>query len=237
MRVQMGDTCPECESESVYYEQPAENEQGIIVCEDCGWNDEAGELTQSLCSERSPTSLSKERDMLITKIISWGQTGADRAGLDFAIEQGIPHGGWCPKGRKAEDGVIPECYDLQEMPTSAYPPRTEKNVIESDGTLIITKNRKATGGSGLTISLAVKHKKPWIHIALDDFESMKPAGPILAQWLAQKSIRVLNVAGSRESTCPGIHDKTVDLLKAAVGAMAGYQKISARNTKQSSLSP
>lgn len=77
--------------------------------------------------------------MLITKIISGAQTGADRAALDFAIEVGIPYGGWIPKGRKAEDGSVPERYDqLQEMPTASYPARTEKNIFESLGTLIIS---------------------------------------------------------------------------------------------------
>ena len=76
---------------------------------------------------------------MITKIVSGGQTGADRAALDVAIEEGILHGGWIPKGRKTETGPLPEKYQLKEMPTEEYPKRTEQNVIDSDGTLIILK--------------------------------------------------------------------------------------------------
>jgi predicted Rossmann-fold nucleotide-binding protein len=75
---------------------------------------------------------------MIKKIISGGQTGADQAALDVAIELGIPHGGWIPKGRKTEAGRLPEKYHLKEMPTAEYRKRTEQNVIDSDGTLIIS---------------------------------------------------------------------------------------------------
>jgi len=87
---------------------------------------------------------------MLQKIISGGQTGADRAALDFAIGFDIPHGGWIPKGRKTEDGVLPDKYKLKEMPTASYPKRTEKNVLDSDGTLILSHG-KLTGGSALTV--------------------------------------------------------------------------------------
>ena len=90
---------------------------------------------------------------MLRKIISGGQTGADRAALDAAIELGIPHGGWIPKGRLTEDGPLPDRYQLVEMPTASYPKRTEQNVIDSDGTLIVTHG-KLTGGSALTQKLA-----------------------------------------------------------------------------------
>lgn len=86
---------------------------------------------------------------MIEKIISGGQTGADRAGLDVAIELGIPHGGWIPKGRKTEEGPLPAKYKLKEMRTTSYPKRTEKNILDSDGTVIFTFG-KLTGGSELT---------------------------------------------------------------------------------------
>ena len=73
---------------------------------------------------------------MISKIISGAQSGVDRAALEFALKFNIPHGGWIPKGRLAEDGPLPEKYQLQEMPTSSYPKRTEQNVIDSDGTVI-----------------------------------------------------------------------------------------------------
>jgi len=94
---------------------------------------------------------------MIKKIISGGQTGADRAALDVAIKFNIPHGGWIPKGRIAEDGPLPDKYQLQEMPTSSYPKRTEQNVIDSDGTLIFSRG-KPTGGTDYTRKMVLKQE-------------------------------------------------------------------------------
>ena len=95
---------------------------------------------------------------MIKKIISGGQTGADRAALDVALKFGIPHGGWIPKGRKTEKGPLPEMYRLKEMPTESYEARTEKNVQDSDGTFIIARG-KLTGGTDYTRHMTLKHKK------------------------------------------------------------------------------
>ena len=103
---------------------------------------------------------------MISKIISGGQTGADRAALDVAIELDIPHGGCIPKGRKTDDGTLPEKYCLNEMPTASYSARTEKNVLDSDGTLIISHG-KLNGGAALTRQFAKKHNRPWMHVDLD----------------------------------------------------------------------
>lgn len=100
---------------------------------------------------------------MLTKIISGGQTWAYRAALDVAIELGIPHGGWIPKGRKTEDGVLPYKHQLQEMRTASYPKRTEQNVIDSDGTLILSHG-KLTGRSALTVKMAMKHGRPYLHV-------------------------------------------------------------------------
>ena len=96
---------------------------------------------------------------MITKIISDDKTGAAQEVLDFAIENGIPHGGWIPKGRKTEDGILPDKYHLDEMPTASYPKRTEKNILDSDGTVIFSRG-KITGGSALTKKLAKQHDRP-----------------------------------------------------------------------------
>src|SRR5437660_8982603 len=96
---------------------------------------------------------------MFTKLISGGQTGVDRAALDVAIELGLPCGGWCPKGRRAEDGRIPGRYPLKETPSWVYPQRTEWNIRDSDGTLVLTLSR-ATGGTALTIHLAKSMRKP-----------------------------------------------------------------------------
>src|ERR1700732_297901 len=97
---------------------------------------------------------------MLRKVISGGQTGADRAGLDFAIETGLEHGGYVPRGRKAEDGRIDERYNLVELSTSSYPARTRKNVEESDGTVIFSLERRLSGGTKLTRDYAHKLGKP-----------------------------------------------------------------------------
>jgi len=150
---------------------------------------------------------------MLTKIISSGQTGADRAALDVAIEFEIPHGGWIPKGRKTEDGILPEKYQLQEMPTASYPKRTEQNIIESDGTLILSHG-KLTGGSALTMKLAKNHHRPYLHIDFTKSNGFEAARAINA-WIVKHGIKVLNVAGARASKDPEIYDATFKALTAA----------------------
>jgi Circularly permutated YpsA SLOG family len=147
----------------------------------------------------------------IEKIISGGQTGVDRAGLDVAIALHIPHGGWCPKGRKAENGTLPTVYQLTETPTAEYKQRTEWNVRDSDGTLILTQG-EPTGGTALTIKLAGAYARPCLVIDLN----ASPAPKTVSAWLAANHIMVLNIAGPRESGCPGIHDEAVKFLRTAL---------------------
>ena len=142
-----------------------------------------------------------EPDMRLERIISGGQTGADRAALDFAITHSIPHGGWCPKGRRAEDGVIPGQYVLQETPSRDYRQRTEWNVRDSDATVIFTIGATLTGGSKLTAEFAARHGKPWLHLPED--APGDPAGR-LHDFLATHAVKVLNVAGSRASKEPDV---------------------------------
>jgi hypothetical protein len=132
----------------------------------------------------------------------------DRAALDVAIELGIPHGGWCPRGRLAEDGTIPARYALRETESSEYPVRTLQNVLDSDGTLVIFRVI-LMGGTLLTVNLARRHQKP--HRKLDLSEPIDVAG--FRAWLADHNIRVLNVAGPRERSLPGAHAETVTVLK------------------------
>lgn len=149
---------------------------------------------------------------MVTKIISGGQTGADRAALDFAIKHNIPYGGWLPKGRITEDGTLPEKYQLQEMPTGKYSKRTEQNILDSDGTLIVS-HEYLTGGSALTELLAEKHKKPCVHIDLNKLNE-KEAALIIDKWLRTHRIKVLNVAGPRAGKDPKIYQATLVLLEA-----------------------
>jgi hypothetical protein len=147
---------------------------------------------------------------MIERIVSGGQTGADRAGLDAAIACGILHGGWCPKGRKAEDGPIPEHYQLKETAGASYLARTERNVKQSDGTVIFTMG-ELTGGSLRTADFARRHGKPWIHLDLSQLDSQQ-ATAALASFVAQYEVRVLNVAGSRGSSNPTLADKVYQVV-------------------------
>ena len=148
---------------------------------------------------------------MIKKIISGGQTGADRAALDTAIKLNIPHGGWIPKGRKAEDGPLPDKYELLEMPTDSYPKRTEQNVIDSDGTLIISHG-ELTGGSAYTRKMAMKHGKPWYHANLNLLPTFQ-AAMIVEDWISKKGIETLNVAGPRHSKDPIIYGLVTVILE------------------------
>jgi hypothetical protein len=150
--------------------------------------------------------------MVIEKIVSGGQTGADRAALDVAIELGITHGGGIPKGRKTEAGMLPAKYDLKEMPTASYPKRTEQNVIDSDGTLIITHG-ELSGGSDYTRQMAEKHGKPWIHIDASR-TSIDAAVQLVRVWINRNQVKVLNVAGLRAGKDPKIYTTVKGLLTA-----------------------
>jgi hypothetical protein len=144
------------------------------------------------------------------KIISGGQTGADRAALDAAMELDIPHGGWLPRGRKAEDGPVPRHYRLQEMGSPKYRDRTRKNILESDGTLIISYG-PLTGGSALTEALAIRHERPCLHLDME-YHTLEKAAVALELWLKKFSISTLNVAGPRASGEPRIYDTVKELL-------------------------
>lgn len=150
----------------------------------------------------------------LTKIISGAQTGADRAALDTAIRYRFPIGGWCPKGRKAEDGPIGGQYPLTETPSASYLQRTEWNVRDTDGTVIFTLASRVNGGSLRTIEFAKKHRKPWIHISRQG-GGYEDRSLVLQRFVAQNAIQVLNVAGSRESKEPGIWKWTCDVIEGA----------------------
>jgi len=143
------------------------------------------------------------------KVISGGQTGVDRAALDAAAALDLPTGGWCPKGRRAEDGTIPDRYALTELPSPEYRTRTKKNVTEADATLILTPtSAPPTGGTGFTLRLAARAAKPYLIVALDN----PAAANEIRAWLETVRPAVLNVAGPRESEAPGIHVAAVALL-------------------------
>ncbi len=133
------------------------------------------------------------------KVISGGQTGVDRAALDAALQAGLAIGGWCPRGRRAEDGSVPARYPLQETPSFGYEQRTRRNVQQADATLILARG-PLSGGTLQTLHFAQREEKPVRVVQLP-----RSAGwDETLQWLLQHQVHVLNVAGPRESNAPGI---------------------------------
>ena len=149
---------------------------------------------------------------MIEKIISGGQTGADQGALDYALEQGIPCGGWCPKGRLCESGRIPDKYPVREVDSDDYDFRTRKNISDSDGTLIIIKGALKETGTRLTKSFCVQSGKPFMVIDIHDPVQPDMMRKDFRHWVQHSKIRTLNVAGNRESSSPGIQSATKQLL-------------------------
>jgi len=152
---------------------------------------------------------------MVQRIISGGQTGADRAALDFALEIGIPIGGWVPKGRLAEDGCIPERYaGLVETGSTDHAVRTARNVRDSDATLILSHG-PLDGGSLLTHREATRAGRPVLHLDLGEVD-IAAAADRLRTWLAAVRPARLNVAGPRASRDPRIAAATGAVLRAAL---------------------
>jgi len=152
--------------------------------------------------------------MTLSRLISGGQTGVDRGALEAAIQRGFPHGGWCPLGRRAEDGPIPSRFELQETATKAYGERTAQNVRIADGTLIL-KRGPLTGGTAFTCKLAREYGRPLLVV---DLGCHPDPGPV-ADWIRRQAIKVLNVAGPRESGAPGIQHQAQQFVAALLSAL------------------
>jgi hypothetical protein len=155
----------------------------------------------------------------VRRIVSGGQTGADRGGLDAAIALGMEQGGWCPLGRRAEDGPIPPQYDLQSTDVADYTDRTRRNVLESDGTLIFCRD-ELSGGTRVTYRCAVRNGRP-CHLVRSTAPLLPGSQrlqfdsrclPAVATWLLENQVQILNIAGPRESLQPGIAAATKHFL-------------------------
>jgi hypothetical protein len=153
-------------------------------------------------------------DFRAITIVSGGQTGADRAALDFAIDRGVAHGGWCPRGRKAEDGSLPDRYELRETPSRKYAQRTEWNVRDSDATVVFSIAAEPQGGTRLTLEIARRVGKPVLHLSR---EVLTPeiAATKLREFLGEHAVRTLNVAGPRASQEPEIAKFVADVFELA----------------------
>lgn len=151
---------------------------------------------------------------MITKIVSGAQTGVDRGALDFAIRNGIEHGGYCPRGRISESGRIPDKYKLIETSSDKYPMRTAMNVQHSDGTLIITRGT-VQGGTKLTVNNCRERNKT--RLIIDVNKKLRPEK--FVEWVRENNIRTMNVAGPRESKQSGIQKQTVKVLDELFAAL------------------
>ncbi len=151
------------------------------------------------------------------RIVSGGQTGVDRGALDAALAAGVPCGGWCPAGRRAEDGRIPERYPLRELPGGDYRDRTLRNVLDSDATVILYFGVQE-GGTALTARYCREHARPCLEI---DGERIPPerAARKLAAFVRERGIRTLNVAGPRASKAPGAREYARSTLAALIEAL------------------
>jgi hypothetical protein len=148
----------------------------------------------------------------LKRIVSGGQTGVDRAALDTAIELGLEVGGWCPKGRLAQDGPISDFYPLKETPSSKYAERTEWNVRDSDATLILHFG-SLYGGTALTVNLARRYDRPFFLVDLSECYSVLA----VEQWIEDQGIVTLNLAGPREETQPGIYARAHQFMLELLG--------------------
>jgi hypothetical protein len=162
-------------------------------------------------------------DLRAMTIISGGQTGADRAALDFALEHGLSYGGWCPRGRRAEDGAIPSRYVLRQTPSRRYAERTEWNVRDSDATVTFTIAGNVTGGTLLTLACARRLGKPLLHLSRHalaavhgDREAASVAASLLLAFLNEYDVGTLNVAGPRGSQEPEAATFVRDVLQRAL---------------------
>ena len=138
--------------------------------------------------------------MKALKIVSGGQTGVDRAALDFALRHGIECGGWCPAGRLDEFGKIPNHYPVQELPHGGFTERTLQNVKDADGTLVIY-SVELGGGTEQTIRSCVELQRPYQLIDASKI-SAEGAAELMSDFVRQNKIGILNVAGPRQSEWP-----------------------------------
>jgi hypothetical protein len=164
---------------------------------------------------------------MLKKIISGAQSGVEIAALDSAIKLDIPHGGWAYKRKRTEDGVLPEQYNLKTIDVASYHYRLEKNIIDSDGTIILTHGQLIIG-SKIIKDLANHHNKPCLSINLTDC-SINHAVSSIRKWIANNEIEAIYFTGSKSVGKSGIYKETIQVIKGVCGVereqetLAGFQ--------------
>lgn len=164
---------------------------------------------------------------MIQKIISGGQPGVEQAALDIAVRMGIECGGSIPTWRKEEDESIVEKYHLDEMPNTNYARTTEQNVLDSDGTLIISQG-DILASSALNRRLAERYRQPWLYIDLNRIAAFQAAEKIAA-WIAENDIEILNVTGRHEGIGLELYRLTSEILETTFHLLlirGAYQSLS-----------
>ena len=151
---------------------------------------------------------------MLKKIISGGQVGADQAALDAAIKYNFPYGGWIQKGRKTQSGILPDKYELKEMSVAGFKEKIEQNVIDSDGTVIISHGNLA-GGADYSHTMVKKHNRPYLHIDLNETPAFMASSKINT-WIIENDIEVMNVTGSRTSEDSNVYRDTIYIIEGTI---------------------
>ncbi|MBI5061970.1 MAG: hypothetical protein HZB87_00435, partial [Desulfatitalea sp.] len=154
-----------------------------------------------------------EDNQVIRKIVSCGQTGVELAALDIALKLGIAHGGWTSRGRRNEEGALPVMYDLKETVSLGFQEALEKNVAESDGTLVISRGIKSSGPTR-AVQMALKHQRQFLHVDLRQY-ALFEAASLTNSWMSQKMIQVIYITGPMASEDEQIYQQTRKLLETA----------------------
>ena len=159
---------------------------------------------------------------MIKKIISGGQPGAEQAALDAAIKLDIPHAGWTYKGRKAEDGILPEEHNLKEIDNPSYFKRLEKNIIDAEGTVILTYGQLQIGTKSVR-QLADKHKKPCLPLDLKEC-TLNHAISSIRKWMDNHEIGEIFFTGSKPIAAPNIYEEVILIVEGICQVEREYEK-------------
>ncbi len=150
---------------------------------------------------------------MISKLVSCGRTGVELAALDVAAKIGIAHGGWAPRGMRNEQGPLPAQYGLQEVQSMGFRTAMEQNIMESDGTLLITRGRK-TVETRYAVETALRYQRQLLHVDLSQHSTFEAAS-LTSSWVALQNIKVVFVTGPSADHDASLYDQTKKILETA----------------------